>query len=174
VRKSQLKPNRGRKRNTEELFAQAEKLEESGDLRSAFRLLLVGAKAGHEGCQLNLGNYYDAGTGVRRSRSAALYWYKRAYRRGVSSAATNIGVLWRNENKPKLALEWFQKAVRLGDDEAHLDIAKYYLVEGKPGKAIRHLEKVRPPNWVSEAGVEEAVKLLKLARMKLKRRLIAN
>jgi len=167
--KSQAQSNRERKAKAEELFAQAEKREESGDLRSAFRLLLAGAKAGHTGCQLNIGNYYDAGTGVRRSRSAALYWYKRAYRRGVSSAASNIGVLWRNKDKPKLALEWFQKAVRLGDDEAHLEIAKYYLlIEGKPAKAIHHLEKVRPPKWVSEAGVEEAVKLLKLARKQLK------
>jgi TPR repeat protein len=162
---------RMRKPNTQKLFSQSAKREENGDLQSAFRLYLAGAKAGDTGCQLNVGNYYDAGPGVRRSRSAALYWYKRAYRRGVSSAASNIGVLWRNDNKPKRALEWFQKAVRLGDDEAHLEIAKYYLQnKGKPAKAIHHLKKVHPSKWVTEAGVEEAVKLLKQARKQLKSR----
>jgi TPR repeat protein len=169
MRKSQAQSKRMRKRNAEELFTQAEKREESGDLRLAFRLYLAGARAGDIGCQLNVGNYYDAGTGVRRSRLAALYWYKRAYRRGLSSAASNIGVLWRNENKPKRALDWFQKAVRLGHDEAHLEIAKHYLLnEGKPAKAIRHLEQVRLSKWVTEAGAEEALKPLKQARKQLK------
>jgi TPR repeat protein len=167
--KSNIRLKRARKIDDEALFAEAEKRQESGDLRSAFRLLLAGAKAGHTGCQLNIGNYYDAGSGVRRNRSAALYWYKRAYRRGVSSAANNIGVLWRNENKPKRALQWFRKAVQLGDDEAHLEIAKYYLwIERQPEKAISHLEKVRRMKWVSEAGVEEAAMLLKQVRKQLK------
>lgn len=70
----------------------------------------------------------------------------------------------------KRALQWFRKAVRMGDAEAHLEIAKYYLlIERKPAKAIPHLEKVRPPRWVSEAGVDEAAKLLKQARIQLKR-----
>jgi hypothetical protein len=41
-------------------------------MRSAFRLYLVGAKSGDSGCQLNVGNLYDAGTGVRRNQAAAL------------------------------------------------------------------------------------------------------
>ncbi len=162
---------RPRKSDADVLFIRAEKHEENGELRSAFRLYLAGAKAGDTGCQLNVGNYYDAGTGVRRNRLAALYWYQRAYRRGVSSAATNIGIMWRNENNPKRALGWFQRAVRLGDDEANLEIAKHYLRnKGNGRKAIRHLEKVCRSNWVTEAGVEEATKLLKQTRAQLKRR----
>jgi TPR repeat protein len=79
--------------------------------------------------------------------------------------------MWRNENNPKRAFGWFQRAVRLGDDEANLEIAKYYLRnESNPRKAIQHLEKVCQSNWVSEAGVEEATKLLKQTRAQLKRR----
>jgi len=131
------------KQYAEELFIRAAKQEESGELRSAFRLYLAAAKAGETGCQLNVGNFYDAGTGVRRNRLSAIYWYKRAYRRGNACAASNIAVMWRNENKAKRALDWFQKAVRLGDDEANLEIAKYYLNdEPNPVKAIRHLERV--------------------------------
>lgn len=154
-----------RKSRAEELFNQASKFEEKGDMRSAFRFYLAAAKSGDSGSQLNVGNLYDAGTGVRRNRVAALYWYKRAYRRGSSSAASNIGIMWRNEKKLKLALEWFQKAVRMGDDEANLEIAKHYLLDERdPDKAVPHLEKVRYSNCVTEAGVEEATKLLKQAR----------
>ena len=169
------KPHRAPKRpsnpHVDELFTRAERQESNGKMRSAFRLFLAAAKAGEPGCQVNLGNYYDAGKGVRRNRAAALYWYKRAYRRGSSDAASNIGVLWRNENKPKLALEWFRKSVRLGKEEANLEIAKYYLLnEVDPARAIRHLKKVRPSPYVTPAGVIEARTLLKQARKLAKRR----
>src|SRR5882672_3256867 len=101
------------KHSAEELFVRAAQQDEKGNFHSAFRLFLAGAKLGDKSCQLNVGNYYDDAKGVRRNRKAALYWYKRAYRRGMSSAANNIGILWRNEKNPKRALEWFQKAVHL-------------------------------------------------------------
>ena len=157
------------KPNADALFIRASKHEEKGELRAAFRLYLAAAKAGDRSCQLNLGNCYDAGAGVRRNRAAALYWYKRAYRRGYSSAAHNIGILWRNEKNLRRALQWFRKAVRLGDDESRIEIAKHYLRNKRnPGKAIPHLEKVRQSNWVTEAGVEEATKLLKQAKKQSK------
>ena len=111
---------------------------------------------------MNLGNCYDDGTGVRRNRSAALYWYKRAYRRGESNAAHNLGVRWRNEQNFRRARNWFERAVRLGDDEANLEIAEHYLqVELDFCKSIADLEKVCKSNWVPQAGLEEASKLLK-------------
>ena len=158
-----------RKPRTEELFTRAANSEEKGDMRSAFRFYLAAAKSGDSGSQLNVGNLYDAGTGVRRSRDSALHWYKRAYRRGSVSAANNIGVLWRNEKKPKRALEWFRKAVRLGDDEANLEIAMHYLRnERNPVKAVPHLEKVCKSNCVTQAGAEKAAKLLDRIRKQSK------
>ena len=148
----------------------ADRLDEKRQFRSAFRLFLAGAKLGEKGCQLNVGNYYDDAKGVGRSREAALYWYKRAYRGGIAGAAHNIGILWRNDGKPIRALAWFRKAVRLGDDEANVEIAKYFLqLDPHSGRAIRHLEKVCKSDWVSEAGVEEATKLLKQAKQRKKR-----
>jgi TPR repeat protein len=168
--KSKSQSKYSAKHHSDELFAQAAIEEENGNLRSAFRLYLAAAKAGDTGGQLNVGNYYDAGTGIRRNRLAALYWYKRAYRRGVSSAASNIGVMLRNEKKPKRALEWFRKAVHLGDGEANLEIAKYYLeIETSPAKAIPYLQKVWQSDSVTESGKEEAARLLKQARKQLKR-----
>src|SRR5689334_22243105 len=110
------------KARANELFVRAEQCEANGQLKKAFRLMLAAAKLGDLGAQLNVGNYYEDGTGVRRNRAAALNWYRRAYRRGDASAANNIGVLWRNEKQLKRALAWFTRAVKLGDDEANLAI----------------------------------------------------
>jgi TPR repeat protein len=163
-------PKQSRKSKADALFIRADGLEACGDLKAAFRLFLAAAKAGDSGCQLNVGNYYDDGKGIRRNRAAALYWYKRAYRRGDAATAHNIGIMWRNECQPKRALSWFRRAVKMEDDEANLEIAKYYIGDEKsPRKAITHLERVCRSNRVTEAGAEEAAHLLKQARRKLKR-----
>lgn len=147
------------------LFVRADKEEERGNLRSAFRLMLAAAKLGDAGAQVNVGNYYDDAIGVRRNRSAALYWYKRACRRGESSAASNLGVLYRKEGRLRRSLYWFFRAVTLGDDEANLQIAKHYLLnERNIERAIPHLERVIRAKCVTEAGVEEAKKLLARAK----------
>jgi TPR repeat protein len=154
-----------RKAKAEELFIRADRQDDKGNFSSAFRLFLAGAKLGDKGCQLSVGNYYDDAKGVRRNCKAALYWYKRAYRGGIASAANNIGVLYRNEKNPRRALAWFNKAARMGDDEANLEIAEYFLqTDPNPDKAIRHLKRVCESEWVSEAGVEEAKKLLMRAK----------
>jgi uncharacterized protein len=155
----------------DDLFLRAAQEEEKGNVRLAFRLCLAGAKAGNLSCQLNVGNLYDDGNGTKRNRVAALYWYKRAYRRGDLCAANNIGIMWRNEGKTKRALSWFRTAVRLGDEDANLEIAKYYLdVEFNPARAISYLEQVRDSKSVCEASAEEAVALLKAAKTRLKKR----
>jgi TPR repeat protein len=157
------------KSKVDDLFIRANKQAEAGKFKAAFRLYLAAAKAGDTSCQINLGNLYDAGSGVRRNRSAAMYWYKRAYRRGDACAAYNIGVMWRNDRNHRRALYWFKRAVRLGDDEANLEIAKHYLqVEHNSLKAIPHLEKVCTANRVTEAGLEEARTLLRRARKSVK------
>ena len=99
-----------------------------------------------------------------------MYWYKRAYRRGVACAAHNIGVMWRNDGKYGRSLYWFMRAVRLGDDEANLEIAKHYLqVEQNSSKAIPILEKVCTSDSVTEAGAEEARALLRRAKKRARR-----
>lgn len=161
---------RSPKSTTDDLFSCANKQAEAGNLKAAFRLYLAAAKAGDISCQVNLGNFYDDGSGVKRNRSAAMYWYKRAYRRGNACAAHNIGVMWRNDGKYRRAFYWFKRAVSLGDDEANLEIAKYYLqVEQNFLRAIPHLEIVCKSNCVTEAGLEEARRLLISASKRVKR-----
>jgi TPR repeat protein len=163
--KSRRAARSSRKARAEELFIRADQQDDNRNFRSAFRLFLAGAKLGEKGCQVNVGNYYDDAKGIRRNRKAALYWYKRAYRGGIATAANNIGVLWRNDKYPKRALAWFKKAARMGNDDANLEIAKYFLqTDPNPYKAILHLKIVCESEWVSEANVEEAEKLLKRAK----------
>ena len=154
-----------RKSKTDALFSLADKKWSSGDLQGAFRLFLAAAKAGDKAAQLNVGNCYDTGSGTRRNTSAALYWYKRAYRRGDASAANNIGTVWRDEGKPQRALWWFQRAAKLGNEDSNLDIAKHYLLNTQaPQDAIPYLKKVCQSERVTEAIAEEAKRLLKRAR----------
>jgi TPR repeat protein len=160
--KSRKSSKRPKSVQADEFFVLAAKEEDKGNMRKAVRLYLAGAEAGDSGCQLNLGNLYDEGSGVRRDRDAALYWYKRAYRQGHASAAHNIGVTWRNEKRFTRAQEWFRKAVAMGDEESNLEIAKFYLsLKRNPIKAARYLKIVARSNRCTEAGVEEAKSILK-------------
>jgi len=164
-----LKPRRGsRKRGNDALFKRADQYSDAVKLRAAFRLFLAAAKNGDQSSQLNVGYCYDTGKGVRQNTPAALYWYKRAYRRGDSAAAANVGTVWRDKRKPERALYWFRRAIELGDEGAYLEIAKLYLHSWyEPGKAIRYLERVCRSQTESEATIEDAQRLLKFTRAKI-------
>jgi len=151
------------------MFVRADKMSDRGQLRDAFRLFLAAAKAGDKASQLNVGCFYDEGKGVRRNRSAALYWYKRAYRRGDASAANNIGTIWRDENNSQRALSWFRRAVKLGSDDSNLEIAKHYLQNERDlGRAVPYLNKVCRSDRVTEDSAEEAKQLLQETMRRLK------
>ena len=56
-----------------------------------------------------------------------------------------------------------------GDPESKLDIGKHFLHnERNPRKAIAYLERVKRSGWVSQAGLEEATRLLREAKKRLK------
>ncbi len=145
------------------LFEQASKQQDDGKLTSAFRLFLKAAKAGDVGAQLNLGNLYSDGTGVKRNRAKALEWYRRAYRQSYGPAASNLGVIYRDERKLNRALLWFERAVKLKDADANLEIAKIYLHQGDRPRAARYLKRTCKARVgdVTEASREEAQRLLR-------------
>jgi uncharacterized protein len=149
----------------EKLFLRAEAMYDSGRLRSAFRLTKAAAQLGSDAAMVNLGNLYDAGTGTRRNRNMAMYWYKKAYRRGSETAANNIGIVYRNEQKFRRALAWLEKAVALGNGDANIEIARLYLGPLNDAKAaFRHLKqaaKAKPYAEVSEYSWELANRFLR-------------
>jgi TPR repeat protein len=155
----------------EHLFGRADKAYEAGKFRSAFHLFLAAAKAGDSSCQINLGDLYCSGIGVKPNRSKALYWYKRAFRGADGAAATNIGLLYREEKKLDRALAWFERAAKLQDGDANLEIAKIYLY-GKDDetRAIHYLKQTCKTEYVTEASEEEAEELLKRLGVKIGRR----
>ena len=65
-----------------ETWVRADKEWERGRLRQAFRWMLAAAKMRESGAQVSVGYMYDNGVGTRQNKRMALYWYRRAYRRG--------------------------------------------------------------------------------------------
>lgn len=153
--------NRRDSRPLDSLVVQANELAEEGKDREAVHLLLRAASAGNLSAQLNLGFHLATGRGIRQSKEKALYWYKRAAGRGYAAAASNVGCIYRDERRAKLALRWFEKAVALGDDDAMLEVAKLCLrVMGDAQRARRLLAKILSSKKVAIATQEEAVRLV--------------
>ena len=133
--------------------------------------MLEAAEMGDIGAQLNVGYMFDTGTGTRRDRDAAVRWYKKAYRRGDSSAAHNIGTIYRDEKQSKRAFYWFNRAIALnrGDDgDASVEIANLYLNLLKDeGTAIIHLKRATRSKFITENSLRTAKRILqKLGRTK--------
>lgn len=133
----------------------------------AFRLFLAAAESGDSSAQHNVGYFYDVGIGTRRDRDAALLWYKRAYRRGLRAAASNIATVYRDEKNTEGALFWYRRAAGLKDADANLEVAKLLRTRGAPeADVVRHLKKVVRASSadVTEAARLEAKRLLDRAR----------
>jgi TPR repeat protein len=147
------------------LYIEADLLDERGRYTKALPLLLKGAKAGDAGCQILLGNYLSDGRkGIPVDERRAIHWYKQAYKRGSSTAASNLAMHYRKQGDVDEAYRWYERAVKSGDNEAHLALAKIWLHDrANKAKAIKHLKEVFQgnPNDVSELGRDEARVMLR-------------
>ena len=165
MRQTQERTARTRLSNAESGCIRAHKVWEHGNLSAAFCLMLDAAKMGDITAQVDVGYMYNTGVGVERDRNAALYWYKRAYRRGAACAAHNIGTVWRDDQHPKRAAFWFQRAVELngGDDgDATFEIAKLYAQDTQHmRRAVHLLRRVLESRNVTQNTVERARGMLK-------------
>ena len=168
--KSHRRKPKPSKAQIEALFSAAEHLEEAGELRAAFQCLLAAAEAGDEGSQLNLGNYYSDGTGVRKDLKKAAYWYRKSYNnqsRGIhySTAAINLGINLRNSGNVKAAIAWFERARALQDGSACLELARIYASrKGGRRKAVTLLQEVLELNrdFATDSDREAAESMLKV------------
>ena len=148
----------------EKFLLSAERFEESGDFKSAFKSLLAGALLGDSGCQANLGNFYASGRGTAKSLEKAAFWYKRAYKNGAGYAASNLAIDRRNAGNIRSAVFWFKRAIAQKDGDACILLAKIY--EGRKGGRKAAVGLLRQAlrlnrNYLSESGREEAESLLK-------------
>jgi TPR repeat protein len=157
----------------ERMFNEADALVDAGHHREAFRLFHQAARAGHRASWLNVGYCFHNSLGVRRSREKALFWYRKAVSKGDGAAANNIGTMYRDEGRPRLAARWFQKAVSLGDTDALLNLAKLYLGPlDDRAKARSALARVARARNVTEDTREQAQALL--SRMQPLRKKVAS
>lgn len=156
--------------NLESLFLQAERYEEAGDFKSAFKCLLASAQAGDTSSQLNLGNFYADGKGIKKNLAEAARWYKKAYKNGDRTGALNLAIDRRNEGRTRSAVIWFKKAVAMNDGDAFIALAKIYRTrKGGQRTAIDLLRQVLLMNRtdISDDGKEEAASLLKEITIKI-------
>jgi len=128
--------------------------------KRAFRLFLLGARAGDSAAQLNLGYFYDRGIGVNADVEKAIYWYRRAYRRGNPSGAANIGTIMRDRGAYQVAIRWFERALRKGDAASALDLAQMYVRLNQGRKALGFLRATLRSDEVSDETRQIARRLL--------------
>lgn len=143
-------------------YQRAEEEWKSGNMESAFKLMLVAARAGIVQAAGDVANFYDHGVGTKVNPKFALRWYQTAYRGGDPSVANNIGCILRDAGKVNEALRWFHRAVRQKDGDANLNIANIFLRQ-KPdiAKAREYLRRACRSKWATEGTREEAKELLK-------------
>jgi TPR repeat protein len=147
----------------EAMFVEAYRYEEKRDFKNAFKCLSTAARLGHTGSQINLGNFYSWGKGVRKNAKDAAYWYRQAYKNGDSTGAFNLAIDKRNEGNTRAAVIWFKKALEMKYGEAAVELAKIYMVRrGGKETAIDLLKSTRSmkPDEISDDGKEEAASLL--------------
>lgn len=154
---------RSKRQDAEALFLAAERFEEERKFAEAARCLLKAAALGHSSSQLNLGNFYASGTGVRKNLTKAAYWYMAAHRRGNPTAARNLAIDKVSAGNTRSAILWFKKGIDKQDGGSYIGLAKIYVGQrdGKE-KAIRLLERVRKMSKMhaSDLDREQAEELL--------------
>jgi TPR repeat protein len=150
-----------------DLIAHADRFEDAGRFREAFRCYSEGALLGYDSCQLNLGNYYAAGRGVRRNLKMAEYWYRKAFVNGNSSAPRNLAIDKLAAGKRRSAMWWLRRGVQMKDGGSYVLLARLYLESGHgKARAARLLRRVEAlaPEHASELDKENAQSLLKTIR----------
>lgn len=149
------------------LFEEASEAWDRGEVAIAQKLFQQGAKDGDESCQLNLGFFYDEGIAGEKDKKKAVTWYRKAYKAGCSSAASNIGTVYRDAKEYKRALWWFRRGLAMGDCDALLEIGKLYEkghgTKKNPEKARSYYTKILAvaEGLVTEDTREQAAKRLK-------------
>ena len=101
-----------------QLLEQACEAHEKENFRKEALLLKKSAAFGSSEAQVNLGNLYSEGRGVKLSSDLAKSLYRSAFKRGCVYGATALGIQYKNEGKLKLAALWLNKAANMGEDWA--------------------------------------------------------
>ena len=105
-----------------QLLEAACELFESGDTSAAVAMFMRAAKLGSLEAQVNLGNAYADGQGVKVNFNIARHWYKNAAKRGVPQGAFNLAIEYKSRKELRLARYWFGRALYLGHEDAKAEL----------------------------------------------------
>ena len=102
------------------------------------------AQVGDADAQVQLGQAYEGGSGVRRNNEEAAKWYRKAANQGNQAAEVAFGILlWTGRGVPEdkaKAITWYRKAAWQGNGSAMFNLGTaYYNGEGAPIDAVRAL-----------------------------------
>lgn len=104
-----------------------------GDYAAALAIWRPLAAAGDAEAQFNIGQAYRLGRGVAQDETAAMLWYERAARQGLTQAEANYGLLLLQRDRAA-AMPWLAKASAKGDPRAQYVVATA-LFNGDPSPA---------------------------------------
>lgn len=87
----------------------------------------LSAKNGNDTAQDALSTLLSSGDYIKRDMRSAIYWSKQAISQGNSSAAHNLGTIYRDLKKLSLAFYYYNQAVEMGDMDSMLQVGLCYL-----------------------------------------------
>ncbi len=128
-------------------------------------------RAAEHGCasaQCNLGVLLGDADRADGDPREAILWLKRALRGGVSCAALNIAITYRQDGDFRKAVHWFRKSVTSGgDDDALIQLGIHYYwgvgVRKDPVAAVRCFRKAAVGTDICEASRDDAFFYLGIA-----------
>jgi hypothetical protein len=109
--------------------------------RRGFTLLLSASVAGDRVAAAVVGNCYDFGWGVAKNPREALRWYRRAVRRGATTCAWNVALVYRDLGNSRMYRRWQRRAAEIGTTGAVLWLAEDAVRDGAPPRLARLLRR---------------------------------
>ncbi len=116
-----------------------------GRYEEAFKAWLALAEKANAQGILNVANMYQAGEGVEKDLSKALYWYRKGAEQGDPHCLLNLAKSYENglgvEADEEMAQRFFEKAAGAGSAEAQVRTARRLMAGGESDEARMWLER---------------------------------
>jgi TPR repeat protein len=113
-------PNRSKREK--QILSRASDKADAGDWRGAIRLYRVLANSGDQWAQHGLAYVLDCQAEPPR-RKEAIYWYKRAIRKGNAASAWNLALCYAELGKLRWQMHWLKVVARMDKEYAADDMA---------------------------------------------------
>ncbi|OON95772.1 MAG: hypothetical protein ATN36_07545 [Epulopiscium sp. Nele67-Bin005] len=144
--------------NAEEIYELGIQAFENEDFAKAFGYYKISAIQGNALAQLNLGNCYKNGQGVKQDNKKAARWYSLSADQGDADAQNNLGYCYQYgegvEQDNEQAVHWYSLSAEAGNSKAQYNLGYCY----KNGRGVEKdfEEAVRWYTLSAEAGNSKA------------------